>query len=240
MTIHGFGGHMSKEDRGFASMAPPEMSQREARWAIRREQQTMNAVAIDTGRRVARGIAALVLIVAVARATPVHADGFISPFVGYNFGGDSGCPQVTNCEDKKLNAGVAVGDMGGLLGFEEEFGYATNFFGNAPGLDSSVLTLMSDLMLAPNLGPARPYVLAGLGLVKTHVSLAPSSVFTSDNNNVGWDMGGGLMGFFGSHLGVRGDLRYIRSFQDLGALGFTLSNSKLNFGRASIGLVVKF
>jgi len=182
----------------------------------------------------------MALVLLAGRATPARADGFVSPFVGYNFGGDSGCPQITNCQDKRLNAGVALGAMGALFGFEEEFAYANNFFGTAPGLDSSVLTVMSNLMVVPNLGPIRPYVLAGVGLVKTHVSLAPSSVLTSDNNNVGWDLGGGLMGFFGSHVGLRGDIRYFHAFQDLTALGFTLSNTKLDFGRASVGLVLKF
>ena len=197
-------------------------------------------ISVEVPRRIHRVILVAVLAVIAGRATPAFADGFVSPFIGYNFGGDSGCPQITNCEDKKLNVGAALGTMGSVFGFEEEFGYAKNFFGTAPGLDSSVLTVMSNVMLAPHLGPARPYVLAGLGLVKTHVSLTPSSVFSSTNNQVGWDVGAGLMGFFGSHLGLRGDIRYIHSFQDLNVLGFTVSQAKLNFGRASVGLVVKF
>src|SRR6478752_7198056 len=116
---------------------------------------------------------ALVALMLVGRAAPVRAEGFVSPFVGYNFGGDSGCPQISNCDDKRLNAGVAIGALGSIFGFEEEFGYAKDFFGSAPNLDSSVLTVMSNLMLVPNLGPVRPYALVGLGLVKTHVSFNP-------------------------------------------------------------------
>ena len=48
-------------------------------------------------------------------------------YIGFDFGGDSGCPNVTNCENKKLNAGVAFGAMGPVLGFEEELGYAKIF-----------------------------------------------------------------------------------------------------------------
>jgi hypothetical protein len=44
----------------------------------------------------------------------------------------------------------------------------------------------------------------------------------------------------GGHLGVRGDVRYFHAFQNLTVEGFTISNSKLDFGRASAGLVVKF
>lgn len=183
------------------------------------------------------GLAACLVI---GSTTPARAQGLISPYIGFDFGGDSGCPSVTNCENKKLNAGVAFGTMGTVLGFEEELGYARNFFGTAPGFDSSVLTLMSNLMLVPQIGPVRPYVLGGVGLIKTHVSLMPSSVLTYDNNNVGWDLGGGLMVLFGSHLGVRGDIRYFHAFQDLNVLGFTISGTKLDFGRASGALVLKF
>ena len=112
--------------------------------------------------------------------------------------------------------------------------------GTAPALSSSVLTLMSNVMLVPNLGPVRPYVLAGIGLIKTHVDLTTASVFTTDNNNLGWDVGGGLILLVGDHVGVRGDLRYFHSFQDLTVLGITLGDSKLNYGRASVGVILKF
>jgi opacity protein-like surface antigen len=135
---------------------------------------------------------------------------------------------------------VAFGTVGGGFGFEEEFAYAKNFFGEAPGLESSVLTLMSNLMIAPRIGPVRPYVLAGIGLVKTHVSLTPESILTSDNNHLGWNIGGGLTLMLGEHVGVRGDIRYIHSFQDLDLLGFSLDGTKLDFGRAGAGVVLLF
>jgi hypothetical protein len=77
-------------------------------------------------------------------------------------------------------------------------------------------------------------------LIKTHVDLTTTSLLTTDNNSLGWDVGGGLMIFVGSHFGIRGDLRYVYAFQDLTAQGFTLSNTKLNYGRASAGVVLKF
>jgi opacity protein-like surface antigen len=192
------------------------------------------------GRQLVFGIVAVGIT--VGTATQARAQGFISPLIGYDFGGDAGCPNLNNCEDKKINVSVSVGTMGNVFGFEEEVAYAPNFFGNAPGLSSNVLTLMSNVMLVPKLGPVpvRPYVVAGIGLIKTHVDLTLASVFTTDDNTLGWDLGGGLIGFVGDHVGVRVDLRYFHAFQDLTVLGFTLSNSKLNYGRASAGLVLKF
>jgi opacity protein-like surface antigen len=185
-------------------------------------------------------VASALTILAAAPGRALAADQFVNPFIGFDFGGDAGCPSISNCEDKKLNAGVSFGTMGAVLGFEEEFAYAKNFFGDAPGLDSSVLTVMSNVMLVPNVGPIRPYALVGLGLIKTHVSLTPSSVLTSDNNSLGWDIGGGVNFFFSQHAGLRGDVRYFHSFKDLNLLGLTLGDTKLDFGRASVGLIFKF
>jgi opacity protein-like surface antigen len=130
--------------------------------------------------------------------------------------------------------------MGSVLGFEEEFAYAKDFFGTTPAFDSSVFTLMSNLMLVPKTGPVRPYALAGLGLVKTHVEFTTASLLTVDDNHFGWDVGGGLMIVVADHVGVRGDLRYFHAFEDLEVLGFTLGDAKLDFGRLSGALVLKF
>jgi hypothetical protein len=70
--------------------------------------------------------------------------------------------------------------------------------------------------------------------------LDPDSLLTSDNNNFGWNLGGGLFIFFGEHVGIRGDVRYFHSFDDLEILGFEIDDTKLDFGRASGALVLKF
>lgn len=173
-------------------------------------------------------------------SSPARAQGFISPLVGYSFSGDAGCPNLTGCQDKRINYSVSLGAMGSVFGFEEEFAYLPDFFGTKVGLSSNVLTLMSNVLLAPKIGPVRPYLEAGIGLVKTHVDLTTTSLLTTDNNNLGWDFGGGVMIFLGSHFGLRGDLRYIRAFQDLTVQGFTLGSTKLDYARASGGLILKF
>jgi opacity protein-like surface antigen len=172
-------------------------------------------------------------------ASTAHAQGYLSPLIGFNFGGDATCPNITGCQDKRLNYGVALGKMGSVFGFEEEFAYASDFFGTAPNLNSSVLTVMSNAMFVPNVGPARPYALLGVGLIKTHVDLTPTSLLTTDNNNFGWNIGGGVI-VGGKHLGVRGDIRYFHSFQDQTIAAFVLSDTKLNYGRAAVALMLMF
>ncbi len=186
--------------------------------------------------------ASLLALVCVAGiATPARAgEGFISPLIGFDFSGDANCPSITGCTDKRLNLGVALGVTGSVFGFEEEFAFAQDFFGTAPNLKSSVLTLMTNAMLAPKVGPVRPYALAGVGLIKTHVELTPTSLLTSDNDNLGWDIGGGLMVAVAPHVSLRGDIRYFHSFQNLGVLGFAVNNSKLDFGRAAAAVNFTF
>ena len=168
------------------------------------------------------------------------AQGFISPLIGYDFGDDSSCPALTGCEDKKLNVGVGIGTMGSVLGFELDLSYAKGFFGEAPGYSSSVLTIMSNILLGPQIGPVRPYGSGGLGLIKTNVSADASSLLDSSNNLLGWNIGGGLMIFATDNIGVRGDIRHFHSFKDLEILGFPISDTKLDFGRASAALVLRF
>ena len=182
----------------------------------------------------------LAFVLSMGWAATSRAQGYISPFIGFNFGGDANCPQITGCEEKRLNFGVGLGRMGNVFGFEEEFAYAKDFFGTAPTLtSSSVLTVMSNVMLVPKIGPIRPYALVGIGLIKTKVELTPISLLTTNNNNFGWDIGGGVI-IGGEHVGVRGDIRYFHSFQDQTIAGFVLSNPQLNFGRASAALMLMF
>ena len=186
------------------------------------------------------GMVVIALVMFVLAPGAAYAQVFVSPLIGYNFGGDSGCPQITACEDKNLNVSVSVGSLGSVVGSELEVAYARDFFGDIPGVSSSVLTVMGNLMLAPQFGVAQPYALIGLGLVKTHVELSAISLLESDNNHFGWDVGGGLIVFLGRHVGVRGDIRYYHAFQNLDVVGIGIGDTKLDFGRAAAGVVFRF
>jgi opacity protein-like surface antigen len=173
-----------------------------------------------------------------ACATPARADGFVTPFIGFNFGGDStNCASLTSCDDKRVNWGVGLGTTSGIFGVEEEFAYAPNFFGTTSG-DNAVLTLMSNLLVVIPAGPIHPYGLIGIGLVRPHAQLNASSL-ASDQNTLGWDIGGGVNIFFGKTVGVRGDVRHIRTLQDI-TLGGFFTNAPLDFYRASAGLTLRF
>jgi opacity protein-like surface antigen len=186
-------------------------------------------------------IAAIAILTWIAIPANASAQGYISPLIGYDFGGDSGCPQISNCEDRNLNWGVSVGSLGSILGSELEFAYAKNFFGDIPGVSSSVLTLMGNGMIAPRFGPVQPYWLIGLGLMKTHVDFSTNALLGENSeNHFAWDTAGGLMVFFGRSVGIRGEIRHYHAFQDLEILGIALANSKLDYGRVAGGVVFRF
>jgi opacity protein-like surface antigen len=195
----------------------------------------------SSARRYVHTLLGLILVFGVVTVAPkpAAAQGFISPFIGFDYGGDSGCPTATDCEEKHSNLGVAGGKLGAIAGAEVEFAYARDFFGDTPGVDSSVLTLMTNVIVGPRIGVIRPFVLGGVGLIKSEVELTAGSLLDS-SNNFGWNIGGGVMLMFGDHVGVRGDIRKFKSFQDVGLLGFSLSEVKLTYNRASAGLVLAF
>jgi opacity protein-like surface antigen len=178
-------------------------------------------------------------VVSVATPAIAHAQGFFSPFLGFDFGGDSGCPEATDCEDRNLNVGVAFGKLG-LFGSELEISYARDFFGEIPGVSSSVLTVMGNVIVAPRFGPVQPYGVIGLGLIKTNVEFSADDLLGFDNNHFGWDIGGGVIVYLGPSFGVRGDVRYFHTFRDVDLLGITVGETKLDFGRASAGVVLRF
>jgi opacity protein-like surface antigen len=189
---------------------------------------------------------ALVLFVAtlmlVASDRDVSAQGFISPFIGYNFSGDSGCPEITNCNDKRIDWGFSFGALGSIAGVEAEVGYTKNFFGETVGQTSNVLTFMGNVMLAPKFGPVQPYGVIGIGLIRTVVE-ATANPASGDENRIGWDGGGGVIVFFSQHVGIRGDVRYFRSFEVLDLSNFPnlpIRQGKLNYGRIAAAAVFKF
>ncbi len=189
----------------------------------------------------ARTVILLGILLLFGNAMPSYSQGFVSPLIGYDFGGNAGCPQISGCKDKRTNLGVAFGSMGRILGFEEEFADAKNFFGSVPTQSSSVITLMSNIMIVPAIGPVHPYLLGGLGLMKTHVEFTRTDLVSTTNNGLAWDLGGGITVLFG-HIGVRGDIRHFHSTKafSIPFVATTPTSEKLTFGRASAALVLAF
>ena len=87
-----------------------------------------------------------------------------------------------------------------------------------------------------------PYGAFGLGLVRTQIDGGTIAKVSSSNNMFGWNAGAGVMGFFNEHVGLRGDVRYLRSFEN-SSTGVTVIDlngpAQLHFWRASIGVMIR-
>jgi opacity protein-like surface antigen len=196
-----------------------------------------------TVSRIRRFLVFAVLVASFVGATAhrAQAQGFISPSFGYNFKGDAGCRTALDCKDKNWNGGIGLGALGPIIGFEAELTYDGEFTGQNPQQSTSVLTMMGSFMVAPKISIVQPYGQAGIGLIKTDVEDKIAN--TSDSQNqIGWTVGGGLIVYVHKHVGLRGDFRYYHSFQALELLNIdiTRNDNKLDFGRASFGVLLKF
>ena len=197
-------------------------------------------------RTIAAALLFLTLTPPVARA-----DGLIIPFFGVNFGGDSGTELSDATDAERFNWGVSFAFMGaGVVGLEGDIGYSPDFFGETDSGGSSVLTMTGNLLIGIPFGGQtgfgiRPYGLVGAGIVR-----ADGEAFEFDEheeldvseNKAAWNFGGGVMMFFGTHVGIRGDVRYFRTFEALEILDVELGEElgDLDFTRGSIGLVFRF
>jgi Outer membrane protein beta-barrel domain len=183
-------------------------------------------------------ILALATLIASLSASPARAEGFITPYIGFNFGGDSAnCTAFANCEEKRTNWGVTFGSTQGIFGIEADFGYAPHFFGKTPGESNGVFHFMTDFMVLVPAGPIQPYAFIGIGLIRPHATFSVSSL-SLDQNAFGHDLGGGLNLFLVHKVGLHGEVRHLRTFKDV-TLG-VFSQDKLDFWRASAGLTFRF
>ena len=196
-------------------------------------------------------VAAVFLVLAPASA---RADLLLTPNIGVTFGGSAD-------NREHLTYGVSAGWMGGgVFGFEADFHYAPEFFEPHDNDidfidDSNVLSLMGNLILGIPIGGQhgggfRPYGVAGLGLLKSRVT-STDQLLDVSSSDFGFNLGVGAMAFFNDTIGIRGDVRYFRSFQDLEAAvrnaiagQFDEINATepatLNFWRLNVGVTFRW
>lgn len=191
-------------------------------------------------RHTLKALSVLTAFLILSSAQPARADGFISPWVGANFAQEVG--------DGRTAFGFTGGGMGGgVFGGEFDFGYSPSFFGTDNTFGSNnVMTVMGNLILGipfggQSGGGVRPYGSGGLGLIRSSAEGITGVVTDVSDNSFGWNLGGGIMGYFGDHFGVRGDLRFFRTMglDDLLKAHFGGDVNEIDFWRASFGVVFR-
>ncbi|OLB62049.1 MAG: hypothetical protein AUI11_07160 [Acidobacteria bacterium 13_2_20CM_2_66_4] len=181
---------------------------------------------------------ALALVLAPAAA---HAEGYFSPWASAQAG--------SSFNNGRAGLGFDAGGMGaGIIGGEVDFGWSPSFFGTQNDFgNNSVINLMGNLIVGVPIGGTRgagvrPFATAGLGLLRTQIDGGTIANVRSSNNELGWNVGAGVMGYFSDHFGLRGDIKYLRGFEDLNTGNTVIDlngNNQLHFWRADIGVVIR-
>ena len=167
-------------------------------------------------------------------ATPeiALADGIFTPFVGMSAGSDQ--------SEKVSTYGVSLAGMaGGIFGFELDYGRTAEATSDSVFIQGSrVTTLNGNVIVGVPIGAVRPYGVGGFGWLRNERVGGPVSSGFKDEG-LGFDLGGGIMGFFSDHVGARIDLRYFRAMSVGGSvLDFELK--KFSFWRFSAGVALRF
>jgi Outer membrane protein beta-barrel domain len=184
-----------------------------------------------------RSVVVLLAAYFVVSPAPVRAEVILTPFAGKAFSGALSSSRTTY--------GAALGFLGGgVFGFEGEFSYVKDAFGdlNAPEAVTSnnVQSLSADVMAAVPARSVRLYASAGLSVLRPAIE-DRTGTFVVNEDKLGYNIGGGLMVFLSDHVGLRGDLRYFKAFSDLQpGQGLTISLGTLDYWRGTVGLALKF
>jgi hypothetical protein len=179
-------------------------------------------------------VIATVAGVLLVTAVPARAEVILTPFYGKAFGGST--------DSSRTSYGGALGFLGGgVFGFEGEFAYVKDFAGDAPAdtlASNKVQSLSANFLIAMPAGQVRVYGTGGASLLRPDLKTREGFLVVNEDK-VGYNLGGGIMVFFSGHVGLRGDIRYFRTFGDL-QTGEQISIGKLDYWRGYGGLTLKF
>jgi hypothetical protein len=179
----------------------------------------------------------------VSASHGASAQVFVSPFVDTTLSS----PSATGGSSKP-GFGIALGNVGRIVGGETEIGYQPEVIDNSANAlaKSRVITFAGNVLIGPTIGRVKAYGAVGAGDLHLNVTrlstLAIPNAESISTNYFTVNAGGGVMGFFTPHMGVRADLRYFRAYgfniADLQTAGLALD--RFDFWRASVGFVAKF
>jgi hypothetical protein len=157
------------------------------------------------------------------------ADGFLSPHVGVNFGGDT--------VDKSVNYGAALGFMGDKGGFELDANYTPEFFASDVfDVDGKLVTVMGNVLVGGRRGGFSPYFAFGAGLIRTNITVFGDVVdLESAKNSLGGNVGAGFFAG-GGGVALRADVRYYRAFDFDDGLDLDVFEDTLGFWRGTVGI----
>jgi opacity protein-like surface antigen len=131
----------------------------------------------------------------------------------------------------------------GVFGWDADFSFTPEFFeGNDDDFDfdggSHVVTAMANAILGfpQRSGRLRPYLTGGIGMLQTEAR-STDDLFSVDNSEFGFNLGLGAVGFMSDGVGLRGDVRYVRSLEDPTEDNeFDIATGNFDYWRGSVGV----
>jgi hypothetical protein len=209
--------------------------------------------------RIATTAALACAVVLCGSLREARADYLFIPFIGGTFAGRTAfltgrledlTGQLEAGGSQRPTFGGSAGWLSsGLLGIEGDFSYTPGMFQRdterlPPGFiyDSSVITLSGNVIVAVPQAVTgyslRPYVVGGLGLIQTHFNY--DDVFTTvDDDSLGFNVGGGAIGFLTPRTGVRFEVRHFRTFDREPNEATLEVLPRLSFWRFTVGVVIR-
>ncbi len=193
--------------------------------------------------RIACFAAALLLV----WPSQARADFFFVPFAGIKFGGSTSIVDLDRAASKKALTlgGAAIRLSNSVFGYEVEFGSVTGYFEDddsgliKPG--SYVVDLTGNVMLSlpPGAtgGGLRPYVVAGGGLIHAEAEDI-YEVLQVRRTVPAVTVGAGAVGLITNNVGVRFDLRHLRSLSKDASSGQV--GRRIAYSRFTLGLLLRF
>lgn len=186
---------------------------------------------------------------ALLLATPVNASAelFAVPFLGVKFGGDTSIfdPEFAAGKTKFTWGGAIMNIDDGLLGYEASFGYVLDYFDRendpfvAPGsfvVDGTASAIFAAPPRLTGYG-LRPYAQVGAGLAHAQV-VDDFRVFQVRRTMPVITVGVGAVGLFTNNVGLRFDVRHLRSLTtDDGSL--STAARRISFSRFTVGLFLR-
>lgn len=202
-----------------------------------------------TALRARHALSLLVVLLALTPAPARAQDWLIVPYLGLTFAGDSSlfADLERGAGETATMLGASVVRVGaGPIGFEGDFGYVPGFFERGEQLlvkpGSYVTSLTGSVILSLPLSitreSLRPYVVGGMGIMHAEAEefLSTLPIATTAPVVV---LGGGAMGFITNNVGVRFDLRHLRSLGRGDEL-IVAEGPRVRFWRGTIGLVFRY
>ena len=186
---------------------------------------------------------AVIAFLVASAAHQASAQFFVSPSITTTVASPS-----IDTTSSKAGFAISFGAVGKVLGTETEFAYQPEVLDNEANViaENKVVTIFQNMLIGPKIGPVKVYGSVGGGSLHLNVSSITTLVIPTaesiKSNYFALTIGGGVMGFVASHVGLRGDLRYVKAygfdFEDFEDAGLSLD--EFNFWRASFGAVFTF